>query len=125
MLSKIFAALLLVGAFFFVACVVESPTEPSGKNDNSGPNQNPKVASVTADPASVSPGQRSTITVTASDADNDQLSYSYSVTGGTISGSGKTATFVAGNAAGTAYVTVTISDGRGGTAGGYVIITIR
>lgn len=122
--STKFAAMLIAGTFCFAACVPRDPMSASG-GDESKPNQNPKIASVTADPTGVSPGQRSTITVTASDPDNDKLEYSYSVTGGNISGSGKTAAFTAGSAAGSAYVTVTVTDGRGGTAGGYVVITIR
>jgi hypothetical protein len=86
-------------------------------------NQNPVVTSVTANPASLAPGASSTITVVASDPNNDTLIYTYAATNGTVSGSGATATFLAGNA-GTASVSVTVADGRGGTANGSTNISI-
>jgi hypothetical protein len=59
-----------------------------------------------------------TITVTASDADGDQLSFSYAASGGTVQASGPSATtasFTAGTAFGPASVTVTVTDGKGGS----------
>jgi len=117
---------LVTGLLFFAACSSRTPIEPPpDNNEGPKPNQSPKVSSVTADPASLAFGQQAAITVAASDPDNDQLSYEYSATGGTISGNSPTATFVAGNTPGAAYVTVVIRDGRGGNTGGYVVITIR
>jgi hypothetical protein len=123
--SAKFAALLIAGVLLCVACEPRNPVDSSADTEKPKPNQNPKVVSVAADPASVAPGQRSTITVAATDPDNDELSYSYEATGGTISGSGKSVTFHAGNTPGSAYVTVAVKDGRGGTGGGYVVIAIR
>ena len=53
----------------------------------------------------------------ASDPDGDNLTYTWSSTGGSVSGSGATATFnAAGVRAGSYTVTVTVADGRGGKA---------
>jgi Bacterial Ig domain len=94
-----------------------------GGSGGSTSNQNPVVTSVTANPVSLAPGASSTITVVASDPNNDSLTYTYAATNGTVSSSGATATFLAGNA-GTASVSVTVSDGRGGTANGSTNISI-
>lgn len=53
----------------------------------------------------------------ASDPDGDNLTYTWSSTGGSVSGSGATATFNAtGVTAGSYTVTVSVADGRGGKA---------
>jgi outer membrane protein OmpA-like peptidoglycan-associated protein len=53
----------------------------------------------------------------ASDPDGDKLSYGWSTTGGSVTGSGDAATFnAAGVAAGSYAVTTTVDDGRGGKA---------
>jgi len=53
----------------------------------------------------------------ASDPDGDKLSYSWTATGGSVSGSGETATFNAsGVSAGSYAVTVAVNDGRDGKA---------
>jgi len=121
-LTAKFAALLVMSVLFLTACSspVDSETTIEPK-----PNQNPKVVSVIAEPASLSPSGQSQITVTATDPDNDELTYSYELSSGKISGSGKAVTFTAGTVPGTAYINVKVTDTRGGTAGGYVMITIR
>jgi hypothetical protein len=99
-ISAKFAALLMAGVLLCVACEPRNSVDSPADTEKPKPNQHPKVFSVTADPASVAAGQRSTITVAAADPDNDELSYSYEATGGTISGSGKSVTFHAGSTGG-------------------------
>jgi len=118
-------ALLGAGLLFLAACSPNNPLNPLEKAPAPGPNQNPTVISVTAEPASLAPGQSATITVEASDPDGDVLSYSWYVSGGKISGNGNKATFLADYTAGTAYVDVEVNDGRGGVAGGSVVISIQ
>ena len=74
----------------------------------------PPVASCSADPSSVQPGSPSTISVTASSPDGRPITYAYSATAGTVSGSGNTATLnTAGAAAGSPItVTATVTDDR-------------
>jgi hypothetical protein len=86
-------------------------------------NHNPAISSLTATPASVVTGANSTIRCTASDPDGDALTYSWTITGGSISGTGSTVTWTAPSTAGTFYITVIVSDGKGGTATRSVSIT--
>jgi hypothetical protein len=80
-------------------------------------NRNPVISSLTANPTSVYTGETSTITCTATDPDGDTpLTYAWTKTGGTISGSGSSVTYTAPNTAGTYTITVTVSDGKGGSA---------
>ncbi len=48
------------------------------------PNTPPAVSSCAANPSTITAGQHSTITTTATDADNDQLTYSYTTSGGNV-----------------------------------------
>lgn len=80
-------------------------------------NQNPIISSVT--PATCPyTGGSTTVMCDASDPDGDPLTYSWTATGGSISGSGATITWTAPNApVGSSYtITCTVSDGRGGSA---------
>ncbi|MFC1892422.1 Ig-like domain-containing protein [Chloroflexota bacterium] len=92
-------------ALFGSACGTEGPV-----------NQIPIIASVSGEPASVGPGGTATITCVASDPDGDKLSYTWSTTGGSLSGTGKSVTFTAPDAAGTYVISVTVDDDNGGTA---------
>jgi len=75
----------------------------------------PPTISCAANPATVTAGQSATITSTASDADNDKLTYSYKASGGNVSGTGATAQFDSkGLAPGNYTITCHVSDGRGG-----------
>jgi hypothetical protein len=76
-------------------------------------NQNPIISSLTATPSSVKIGETSTITCNASDPDGDNLTYTWTMTGGSISGSGSTVTWTAPSTAGTYTVTCNVSDGKG------------
>ncbi len=89
-----------------------------------GINQPPVISSLTAEPQSLPPGGSSTITVVASDPDGDPLSFSWSASGGSISGSGAQVTWTAPEVAGTYTVTVTVSDGKGGSDSASVSISV-
>ena len=81
------------------------------------PNQPPVIASCLADPGTIEEGKTSTVTTEASDPDNDPLSYSYTTSGGKVTGSGKSVQFDStGVAPGTYTVNCLVSDGRGGEA---------
>jgi outer membrane protein OmpA-like peptidoglycan-associated protein len=80
------------------------------------PNQPPTI-SCTTERSPIMPGERTGITATASDPDNDPLTYSYTATGGQVAGDGPKAQFDStGLAAGSYTVKCSVSDGRGGTA---------
>ena len=90
------------------------------------PNTPPVVSSCAADPATINIGDKSTVTTAASDADNDPLTYTYTTTGGRITGSGASVQFDStGVAPGTYTVNCHVSDGRGGEASGNTTITVQ
>jgi hypothetical protein len=80
-----------------------------------------------ASPLKIWDNKKSSLSVTASDADGDTLSYLWSTTGGSVSGTGATAVYTPPQVTGeTVYsVYVTVSDGRGGSAMGSVNVTVR
>ena len=80
------------------------------------PNTPPTISCAT-DRSPILPGERTGITATASDADNDPLTYNYSTTGGQVVGSGAKVQFDStGLQPGSYTVKCSVSDGRGGNA---------
>jgi outer membrane protein OmpA-like peptidoglycan-associated protein len=109
---------LRLGSGFVLRLGIPNPPPP--------PNHNP-VAACSANPASVFAGSNEAVAVhvTASDPDNDTLTYSYSASGGTVEGTGPDARFnTAGLAEGTYTVTAKVDDGKGGSASCATDITV-
>jgi hypothetical protein len=79
-------------------------------------NHSPVIDSLTAERQKVKKAMTSTIECIASDPDGDELSYTWSTSGGSISGEGLTVSWVAPNTFGTYSINVTVTDGRGGQA---------
>ncbi|HLV02802.1 MAG TPA: OmpA family protein, partial [Acidobacteriota bacterium] len=80
------------------------------------PNRPPTV-SLQVNPTEVFAGQTVTATATANDPDGDSLNYSWSVDGQSRPGSGSQLTIdTSGMTGGSHSVSVTVNDGRGGTA---------
>lgn len=79
------------------------------------PNQPPVISSLTANnEEEVSPGGSCQIECTASDPDEDELSYIWSADGGNISGEGPVVIWTAPDELGTYTITVQVTDGRDG-----------
>ncbi|HYL65425.1 MAG TPA: OmpA family protein [Candidatus Methylomirabilis sp.] len=77
----------------------------------------PPTATLSVERSPIQPGEHTGITCNGSDPDGDPLTYSYSASGGQVTGTGSNATFDAtGLAPGTYTVKCTVNDGRGGTA---------
>jgi hypothetical protein len=77
----------------------------------------PPTIGCTANPATIMPGEKSTITATGVSPQNRPLTYSYSATAGSIEGSGSSVTFISGSAAaGAVGITCNVSDDKGQTA---------
>ena len=77
----------------------------------------PPTASLSVEHPSILAGERTAITCNGSDPDNDPLTYSYTATGGQVTGTGSNAQFDStGLQPGTYTVKCTVNDGRGGTA---------
>ena len=90
------------------------------------PNTPPTISNCTANPATITVGQKSNIAVNASDPDNDPLTYSYKASGGNVSGSGANAQFDStGVAPGSYTVTCHVSDGRGGEVDATAQVTVQ
>jgi len=83
------------------------------------PPNHPPVAACSVSPVSVYAGSGDSVAVhvTASDPDNDPLTYSYTATGGTVEGTGPEARWnSAGVAVGSYTVNAKVDDGKGGIA---------
>ncbi len=86
----------------------------------------PPTISCSANPSTVAPGESSTITSTANSPQNRPLTYSYSATAGTISGTSPTATLsTTGAAPGTITVTCNVADDKGQTASATTSVTVQ
>jgi len=86
----------------------------------------PPTITCAANPATITAGQRATITANASDADNDKLTYSYKASGGNVSGTDSTAQFDStGLAPGSYTITCHVSDGRGGETDATTQVTVQ
>jgi hypothetical protein len=106
----------------FLALFTAAGLQSCDKKDDS--NKNPTVSSVTVNPPSVNANGIASVTVVATDPDNDPLTYSYVVTGGAITGSGASVSWTAPSAEGAHSVTVTVTDGKGGSATGNAALTV-
>ena len=78
-------------------------------------NHSPTITSLTASPQSpIEIDQSTVITCSSSDSDGDPLTYAWTKTGGTITGTGSAITWTAPDIEGTYVITCAVSDGRGG-----------
>jgi len=88
-------------------------------------NSAPVVGSVVVNPSTVDPGQTASVVVTATDANSDPLTYAYTVNGGAVNGTGPMVQWIAPSTSGAYSLTVTVSDGQGGTALGNGAMTVN
>lgn len=79
-------------------------------------NNPPVISSLETDKDSVEPSDSSEIKCVASDADGDNLTYTWSATGGNISSVGPIANWTAPDTCKSYVVTVVVTDSRGGEA---------
>lgn len=85
-------------------------------------NHQPVITSLVAEPVGVHPLEDSRIVCNATDPDGDELEYAWSATGGGLIGEGATVTWIAPDSAGFYYVTVNVTDGRGGEVTAHVLV---
>ena len=98
-------------SFSALSCV-----QPTGEPANTAGNRNPVIESVFADPPRMDVGSSSTVTVTATDPDNQPLSYKWVASTGDIIGEGSTVHYTASFCcAGPNYIMVTVRDNAGGS----------
>ncbi len=85
----------------------------------------PPTVSCSSNPSTVLSGDPSAITAVGVSPQNRPLTYSYSSTSGSVTGSGSTATLsTTGTALGVVSVTCSVADDKGGTASGTTSVTI-
>jgi outer membrane protein OmpA-like peptidoglycan-associated protein len=88
------------------------------------PQNRPPTVTAQCDPCSVQVGQTSNLTANGQDPDGDQLTYRWTVPQGTLATPGNRVTvWTAPNQECTVPATVTVSDGKGGTATANVNLT--
>lgn len=79
-------------------------------------NNDPVISSVQSQREWVDVSRSSEIECVASDPDEDELTYQWTATGGSISGQGSIVTWTAPHTPGAYAITVKVTDGRGGEA---------
>lgn len=85
----------------------------------------PPTISCSSSPSTIKPGETATITSTGVSPQNRPLTYSYSASAGTVSGSGSTATFSStGAPTGPTEITCKVTDDKGQTATANTTVTI-
>jgi hypothetical protein len=85
----------------------------------------PPTISCSVNPTTIKPGDSATVTSTGLSPQNRPLTYSYTATGGTISGTGTTATYASSGApTGAVGITCNVADDKGHTASSNTSLTI-
>ena len=85
----------------------------------------PPTIGCAANPTTINPGDTATLTATAQSPQNRPLTYSYSATAGTVTGTGSTGTYSSvGAPSGTVDVTCNVADDKGHTATANATLTI-
>lgn len=87
-------------------------------------NTAPIITEVIINPDPVPSGGDATVSVYATDPDGDDLTYEYTSSGGTISGTGSSVIWTAPDSIGTYSIDVSVSDGYGGTDAGSGTLTV-
>ena len=96
---------------------VPPPPPPAPAPPAPPPANRPPTVKAVCDPCSVQVGQSSTVRAQANDPDGDQLTYRWTSPQGTLATAGaQQSQWTAPQQEGTVPVTVTVNDGRGGTA---------
>lgn len=123
--TRITAACLAATLILTVISGCAAPRETAHAVPASAPvNNAPIISGLTADQQVVQPLGRVILTCQASDAESDNLSYSWTATGGILEASAETASWTAPSNPGSYRVTIVVSDGRGGSATGDSLITV-
>jgi hypothetical protein len=85
----------------------------------------PPTISCSANPTTIKPGESATVTSTATSPQNRPLTYSYSATGGTVTGTGTTAEYASvGAPTGVVGITCNVADDKGHSATSNTSLTI-
>jgi hypothetical protein len=111
--------MLTVVAMMGAACGPQETPPPTP-----GGNQPPVISSLVAENMQLYPSGNTEIQCIAQDADFDQLDFTWACTGGSFSGAGPIVIWKAPPDYGTYTITVTVEDGKGGSAQRSLDITV-
>jgi hypothetical protein len=119
-------SLLLVSAIAGCSSPAKEPASaaaPVVTQQQEPANDAPVIASLIAD-LQVQPLGKTQVVCDAIDANGDNLTYRWTATDGTITGSASTVTWTAPQKAGSYMITVVVNDGKGGVSKKDVIVTV-
>jgi peptidoglycan-associated lipoprotein len=103
--------------------VYVAPPPPPPPPPPPAPSNRPPTVKARCEPCVVEIGKTSTVTADAQDPDGDTLTYKWSAPNGTFANPAERQTiFTCSNTAGSVPVTVSVSDGKGGTASDTITI---
>lgn len=104
-------------SFIFGFLAIIGCVQPELNETATGPNSNPAITSLKAEPSVMSVGELVTVTAVAGDPDADELSFEWYMTAGDLVGNGSVVRYVATYCcAGVNTIRLTVKDGRGGIA---------
>jgi hypothetical protein len=112
------SAVAMIGA----ACGPQETAPPVAPTPSG--NQPPVISSLVADNMQLYPSGNTEIQCIAQDVDSDQLDFKWACTGGSFSGAGNIIIWKAPPDYGTYTITVTVEDGKGGSAQASLPITV-
>ena len=113
-LNKAIGCLSVLLILFLIGCGTDTP-QSLPRSIGEHENQDPEVAFIIA-PTSITGGQLAILTVVASDPDGDVLTFTWEVSGGSISGKTAEARWFAPMEPGRYTLSVSVADGKGGTS---------
>jgi hypothetical protein len=113
------------GSYSVTVTVSDGEEAASDSCNISVVNTPPVISSLTPSATELPPEGSCTIGCAANDADGDSLTYTWSATGGAITGTGDSADWTAPATEGTFTISVEVSDGHGGTTSGSCAITVE
>jgi hypothetical protein len=125
-LRKYLLIFALIFTFFSMVTSCKSTAKevvPSAQIPAEAVNKNPVITALKGNPQ-IPPLGQTLIVCEANDPDGDNLSYRWSATGGSISGSASEVTWTAPQKPGSYMISVVVSDNKGGTANKDLIINV-
>jgi hypothetical protein len=112
-------------AFAFVSSACHPRPGASTPSPRVGQQNRPPSVRARCEPCTVQAGRTATVSATAQDPDGDGVSYAWTTPGGTLANpSGAETQWVAPMQEGPVPVTITVKDGKGGTATDAITIQV-